>query len=299
VAIFFNAALDKRVRPAARCLVGRAPHCHWVIDNPGVSREHAVLLFEGAWKVRDLSSTNGTFIEGERVRDHAVLPDGAALRFGSGDNEWKLVDAGPPSARAVGRTGKVASSAASGLVLPHPGGGEAYVSYQDGAWVFEHEEQARPVTDGEVIHLADEEWALELTLGEPSPLDRTSVIGDTTRIEFQSSLDEEHIELEIRIGDESHVFSHRSHLYVLMLLARARLEDQARNAAPASEHGWLETRELAAMLKSTSEQVNIWIWRARQQIHKFDPEIAQKIVERRPSLGLLRLGYDGIAVRYA
>jgi hypothetical protein len=258
-----------------------------------------VLLFEGAWKVRDLASTNGTFIGGERVRDHAVLSHGATLRFGSADSEWRIEDAGPPTVRASTRGGRVVSSTASGLVLPHPVGGEAYVSYQEGVWVFEHEGEARPVSNEEVLCLADEEWTLELTLGEPSPLDRTSMVGATTRMEFRSSLDEEHIELVVRIGAESHVLSHRSHLYVLMLLARARLEDQKRNAVSVSEQGWLETRELASMLRTTSEQVNIWIWRARQQLHKLDAETAQRIVERRPSLGLLRLGFDGISVQYA
>ncbi|MGC4094812.1 MAG: FHA domain-containing protein [Polyangiaceae bacterium] len=54
MAILLHVTQGKRIRPAARCLVGRAPHCHLVLDNSGVSREHAVLFFDGTWKVRDL-----------------------------------------------------------------------------------------------------------------------------------------------------------------------------------------------------------------------------------------------------
>jgi hypothetical protein len=48
------------------------------------------------------------------------------------------------------------------------------------------------------------------------------------------------------------------------------------------------------MLRTTSEQINVWIWRARQQLKAIDPELAQRMVERRPTLGQLRIGYDGI-----
>jgi len=49
-----------------------------------VSRFHAILWAEeGRWHVRDLESTNGTFIDGKRVRGLATLPARCQLTFHS------------------------------------------------------------------------------------------------------------------------------------------------------------------------------------------------------------------------
>ena len=52
------------------------------IPDKYVSRFHAVLWAEdGRWLVRDLESTNGTYIDGKRVNDIASLPADCDLRF--------------------------------------------------------------------------------------------------------------------------------------------------------------------------------------------------------------------------
>jgi adenylate cyclase len=68
-------------------LVGRAMACDLAVSDPTVSRRHAELeLFEGAVLIRDLDSTNGTFVNGERVRE-ALAPPGARVAFGKVDFE--------------------------------------------------------------------------------------------------------------------------------------------------------------------------------------------------------------------
>ncbi|WP_088343252.1 MULTISPECIES: FHA domain-containing protein [Rhodomicrobium] len=60
------------------CLIGRDPaRCHVVIVDPTVSRLHAEIhYFPGhGVKIRDLGSSNGTFVNGERVHDD-FLPIG-------------------------------------------------------------------------------------------------------------------------------------------------------------------------------------------------------------------------------
>ena len=49
-----------------------------------LSRRHAhIFLKDGAAHIEDLASTNGTFVDGERLQEHAVpLHDGALLAFG-------------------------------------------------------------------------------------------------------------------------------------------------------------------------------------------------------------------------
>ena len=64
--------------------IGRDPECEICLDDEGVSRRHAVIDTEDeASAVRDLSSTNGTWIEGERIAGDPVwLTDGARIRVG-------------------------------------------------------------------------------------------------------------------------------------------------------------------------------------------------------------------------
>jgi adenylate cyclase len=71
--------------PGRPLLVGRAVACDLPIQDATVSRRHAeVELFEGAVLVRDLQSTNGTFLNGERVRE-ALAPPGSRISFGKVD----------------------------------------------------------------------------------------------------------------------------------------------------------------------------------------------------------------------
>jgi len=77
-------------RPAARtvffdgdfCRIGTHSSNDLVLQDPAVSRFHCRLLREeGAWRVRDWGSLNGTRLEGVRIRD-ADLPADATLSVG-------------------------------------------------------------------------------------------------------------------------------------------------------------------------------------------------------------------------
>lgn len=59
-----------RILPGGVRTVGRATGADFIVDAPLVSRVHCRLtaLAEGSLEVRDLDSTNGTFINGERVQ---------------------------------------------------------------------------------------------------------------------------------------------------------------------------------------------------------------------------------------
>ena len=63
---------------------GKHPTCDVVLANPFVSRQHARIdLIDGSAVIRDLSSKNGTFVDGTRVRTQPVdLADGAVIEFG-------------------------------------------------------------------------------------------------------------------------------------------------------------------------------------------------------------------------
>jgi pSer/pThr/pTyr-binding forkhead associated (FHA) protein len=63
--------------------IGRADYNDIVVPDPSVSTSHAKLQRrEGVWMLVDLDSTNGTFVDDERVRGEAPLAPGATVRFG-------------------------------------------------------------------------------------------------------------------------------------------------------------------------------------------------------------------------
>jgi pSer/pThr/pTyr-binding forkhead associated (FHA) protein len=68
---------------ARRTVIGRHPTCEVVIDEPYVSGEHAELTTSsGQWFLRDLSSTNGTYINGEPCQAYADIHPGDVVQCG-------------------------------------------------------------------------------------------------------------------------------------------------------------------------------------------------------------------------
>ena len=65
-----------------RLVLGRSPGCALVFADDTVSRRHAELrLVEGRWMLRDLGSSNGTWVNGRRVMEAEVAP-GDELQLG-------------------------------------------------------------------------------------------------------------------------------------------------------------------------------------------------------------------------
>ena len=63
-------------------LLGREVSCEVQVIDVQVSRRHAeVLPLRGGWVVRDLQSSNGLFVDGERV-DSAPITTRVAVTFG-------------------------------------------------------------------------------------------------------------------------------------------------------------------------------------------------------------------------
>jgi pSer/pThr/pTyr-binding forkhead associated (FHA) protein len=63
-------------------LIGRNPTTDITLVDEGISREHAVIEWEGnSFTIEDLQSTNGTKVNGTRVRS-TVLRDGDEVQIG-------------------------------------------------------------------------------------------------------------------------------------------------------------------------------------------------------------------------
>jgi len=64
-------------------IIGRDPASNLVVDDVEVSRRHARLVVQGSgFAIEDLGSTNGTFVEDQRIRNLVRLQPGATIRLG-------------------------------------------------------------------------------------------------------------------------------------------------------------------------------------------------------------------------
>ena len=64
-------------------MIGRGKHCDFVINSGKVSREHAVIMRDGGdYFIEDLGSSNGTFVNGERISAARELAPGDEVRVG-------------------------------------------------------------------------------------------------------------------------------------------------------------------------------------------------------------------------
>ncbi|MBM4385825.1 MAG: FHA domain-containing protein [Deltaproteobacteria bacterium] len=69
---------------ALETLIGRNPTTDITLLDEGISREHAIIQFDpdsGEYTVEDLQSTNGTKVNGKRVRS-SVLKSGDEVQIG-------------------------------------------------------------------------------------------------------------------------------------------------------------------------------------------------------------------------
>jgi pSer/pThr/pTyr-binding forkhead associated (FHA) protein len=64
-------------------VVGRSPDADVVIDDPSVSKHHAKLIWDGTRTlVEDLKSSNGTWVNNDRLHVGLALNDLDTIRFG-------------------------------------------------------------------------------------------------------------------------------------------------------------------------------------------------------------------------
>ena len=77
-----------------RVLVGRADECDVTLDEPEVSRRHAVIYRgEGRTWIEDLKSSNGTRVDGAIVSSVNAIRPGAKIEIGPVTFMFRIVDA--------------------------------------------------------------------------------------------------------------------------------------------------------------------------------------------------------------
>jgi len=282
-----------------RNIVGRSHACTIRMDDPAVSGEHASLRWAGqAWEVQDLHSRNGTWVDGRRLApgESAGLLRGSLLGFGRPDSHH-LVDADEPVAFATPLTGAGPSVLAQGGILPLPGpeGPEVMIFRDDHTWSIEQTGSTAAIADGAVVQVGGAAWRLHLPASLPRTLD---VRGDPPRLDemllrFAVRRDEERVELVALHRDQTLDLKARAHHYLLLVLARARLDQRE---LPDEQQGWVDQERLLTMHRLDRGQLHLAVFRARRQFGEAGIVDAARVVERSDDQRL-RIGAQRLEIR--
>lgn len=284
--------------------VGRAPTCALRLPASNVSAQHAVVRWASeAWEIKDLGSRNGTFVDGVKLTpgEDTALKAGAAIAFGQPMAIWELADAGPPQVMAVPLDGKESALLQNDLIaLPSSEDPRATIFRAgDGAWTIELPDRP-PFTleDLQVFDVDGRAWRFRVAdlASKTSVADaRLPTAVKHLHLAFTVSKDEEYVQLEASWEGRKVDVGSRLHNYVLLILARRRLED-ARAGFAEAECGWLDYEDLGSDPSMAPPQLNISVFRVRKQFAALGLLDPGNIIERRAGTRALRLGTGHLSV---
>jgi hypothetical protein len=84
VVIYADGSKPRTVKMSASMVVGRAPECELLLDDTYVSQQHARIFGKnGSWYVEDLGSTNGTYVNEQKLAAPAMVQPGDRIRVGT------------------------------------------------------------------------------------------------------------------------------------------------------------------------------------------------------------------------
>jgi len=295
--VLFDVATRRRWALAPRVLLGRAATCSVVLERPAVSAEHAVLAWgDDGWELRDLGSTNGTWVAGRQLDlgQRVQVRAGDAFIAGA-EPDLILEDDAGPGAVACAPTGEF-HTAVDGLVeLPH-GGLPALLHLDlDGAWVLDVDGKPTAVDDGGEAVLAGGTW--RFLVPSPTPNDQTPTrrryrpsIPPPSGLTlcFEVSRDEESVGLHLRWYGGDLSLPSRAFHYLLLTLARLRAADQAAGVG-RDEQGWVATEQLERMMGYGRERINVDIYRARTLLAECGVPSAATLIARRTARREVRI----------
>lgn len=70
--------------PGTKCIIGRERDCHFRPEDDMISRHHCVIRFDGiTYRIRDLGSRNGTFVNGRQIKSDVVLVPDDRIKVGT------------------------------------------------------------------------------------------------------------------------------------------------------------------------------------------------------------------------
>lgn len=292
---------------SATTLVGRSQRCQLRLNAVTVSAVHAQITWDGRrWSVRDLNSTNGTTVDGRRLAagERAQLNPGSVLVFGTAEHRFRVQNVAAPQLMATAAASNAMPVMAKGemLCLPAPENCELSIFRdRDGQWVAEDAAGLHSLEDQQLVLAGSRQWCISLPDAAASTREHSMrhdvplTLHDYTMV-LRTGRDREPIHAELVHEHHRHALEHRAHHQLLLELVRARLADHAQGTLPEEEQGWVYRDELLGKLGLDLSHLNIWLFRARQQVALLNIPSAGSLFERRAGTKQLRIGMSKLQV---
>lgn len=274
---------------------GRHSSCHTVLDNLKASRRHATIHWDGdSWTIQDVSS-NGSFVNGKLLMRNIeqVLYLNDQIQFASTDNDiWQLIDTQPANSLLMPlSTGAPLIILEDMAALPDETSPQITLYRNDvGRWICESDAGTSTLEDGNTLSVNDLKWRFIEAIGCAKTLDAAQSHSPApATIYFKVSQDEEHVIMSIKVGEQLFDLGERNHHYLLLLLARQQHQDKT-TISNNEEQGWLPRNQLATMLGTDEQHINMQIYRFRKQVIAAIPQhqmFAHVIEKRRGQIRFL------------
>jgi pSer/pThr/pTyr-binding forkhead associated (FHA) protein len=82
--VYADGTKPRTVKLAASMVIGRSPECELLVDDTYASQQHARIFGKnGSWYVEDLGSTNGTYVNDQKLASPAMIQPGDRVRVGT------------------------------------------------------------------------------------------------------------------------------------------------------------------------------------------------------------------------
>jgi hypothetical protein len=285
-------------------IVGRAPTCTLRLRDHSVSAQHALLRWKGLfWTVKDLGSSNGTFLNGSILKsgEERTIRLGSKVGFGALEVEWELVDEAAPRVMVVPIDGgEPVLMEGELLAIPSTEDPCATIYRGDaGRWLLEQPESIAPIANAHVFQSAGRSWKfccpedVYPTVRVAAP--PKEMLVRCLQLTFEVSRDEEYVRLHVNYEGKTFDMGARARNYLLLTLARRRLADAQRGLAD-SACGWVHTEELSHDPTMAPPQLNVDVFRFREHFARLGVVDAANVVERRPATRELRVGTGQIVI---
>ena len=275
-----------------------------LIDKPYISKLHAAIEWTGShWCLKSLG-LNGTLINGDSLTqgDSRDLNVQDKIHFAEpGDPGFVVIDLTPPCDMLwpLDQSQLNPIPLSQYHLLPDANHPELALFFDESTQLWYSEtlnqgQEQQKILDGDQLEFAGGRWQfVQVQIYGPTEAKSSRHLNDYTFI-FHLSLDEETTQLELHY-QQTLDFGVRTHHYLLLQLARHRIEDAERGLDSESQ-GWIYADQLAAELGLDITHLNIQIFRARKQLADTLPTVLgqQSLIERRG--GKLRFGCDKVTV---
>lgn len=283
-------------------MIGRAPGNDLVLSADQVSWHHAVVWVEGGrlW-LKDLGSTNGSFLNGDRIKAPTIIPPKAQIRLGP---SVQLRVLGQPASDGPRNTLLMIEDQTHGLRFPlqsdrfyigtapnanlrldeGPEEAAVLVIHEDGELWLGTDEEERSVELNEAFEVAGR----KLRVKEAADVRAPTAAAERTRyayrlvVDLQGATGPEATVEDLQTGNRSEIRS--ANRAVLLYILAKKLSEDRENDEPTSRQGWCGDEEVSSGVwgrnwkSHAGSHLHVLIHRLRKQLKSdhIDPWFIEK-----------------------